>query len=602
MNQDSGDGITTYGTGHGSFRARLGEYKPLVDAALDSWDRQRFSQLMWAKDPAPWKQPEGTPEIIDRLGWLTVVDTMLGRVDELTSFAEEIKNAGFRSVVVLGMGGSSLSPEVSYKVFGAADGFPKLFVLDSTVPAAIRTLEAQIDLGSTLFIVSSKSGKTIETKSAHRHFLAKSSPERFIAITDPGSWLAGEAETKGFRRAFLNMPEIGGRYSALSYFGLVPAALIGVDIEGLLGSARRMMEACGPEVPARNNPGVALGAIVAELALRGRDKMTMLFSPRLESFGAWVEQLVAESTGKDGRGVLPVEMETPFGLESHSPDRLLVYTKLKGAGDDLGRALQRMFEFAGHPGLSIEMDNLLDLGGQYFLWEFATAVASALLGVNAFNQPDVATAKKKTQEFLDEHKAKGEFGPLTKLADDDNLILYADDETKATLDLLRVTGPYPDATPESVLHAHLQRLEPGNYIALLAFMERTPDAEIILGTIRAKLANRYKAATTIGYGPRFLHSTGQFHKGGPNNGLFIQITARDPVDVEIPGEKYTFAVLKDAQALGDFTTLREKGRRIIRIHLRRDVSAGLKSLYGITARLCGPARPSTITQEGTDRT
>jgi glucose-6-phosphate isomerase len=541
---------------------------------------------MWAKDPSPWKQPiKGQREIIKRLGWLTVADTMLGRVDELTSLAEEIRSEGIQSVVVLGMGGSSLSPEVSYEVFGSAEGFPKLFVLDSTVPAAIRTIEQQIDLESTLFIVSSKSGETIETKCAYKYFFAKSSPERFIAITDPGSWLAGEAEAKGFRRAFLNMPDIGGRYSALSYFGLVPAALIGVDVAGLLESARNMKEACGPAHPARNNPGVALGAIMAELALRGRDKMTMVFSPQLESFGAWVEQIVAESTGKEGRGILPVEIETPCGPKSHGEDRFLVYTRLKGDEDSVSHALALMFQIAGQPVVTIEIDRPIDLGGEYFRWEIATAAASAFLAVNAFDQPDVAAAKKKTQEFLDEHKARGEFRRLTKLAEDEDLILYADPETKATLDLFHANGAEARATPESMLRAHLQRTEPGNYLALMAFIERTDELDALLQAFRLLLRDICNVPTTLGYGPRFLHSTGQFHKGGPNSGLFIQITAGDPADVDIPGEDYSFAVLKDAQALGDLTALREKGRRIIRIHLGNDIHPGLKALLGILRRL-----------------
>jgi len=604
MNRDSSE--STYGSGYGSFRARLGEYQPLVDAALDSWDRQRFSELVWAKYPMPWKQPKGTPELVDRLGWLNVADTMLDRVEDLTSFAEEIRAEGITNVVVLGMGGSSLSPEVFHGVFGGVPGFPKLFVLDTTVPAAIRTLEAQIDLASTLFIVSSKSGETIETKSAYKYFFKeitrihkKKACRQFIAIADPGSWLAVEAKAKPFRRRFLNMPDVGGRYSALSYFGLVPAALIGVDIAGLLRTARKMMEACGPEVPARDNPGVALGAIMAECALRGRDKLNMVFTPPMESLGAWIEQLIAESTGKKGQGVLPIEGEFMMPANVYPDDCLFVYTKPSKKGlksfrseevpipsviDESDRRLKALAD-AGHPVVTMEIGHPLDLGGEYFRWEFASAVASAFLAVNAFNQPDVAAAKRKTREFLDEHKEKGEFRKLTRLAEDDNLTLYADDETKMTLDLIRKSGDHPDATPESMLRAHLQRIEPGNYLGVMAFIERTEEVESPLQAFRLLLRDTCNVPTTLGYGPRFLHSTGQFHKGGPNNGLFIQITAGDPEDVSIPGEDYSFAVLKDAQALGDFIALREKGRRIIRIHLRNDVLCGLVSLLDIAARI-----------------
>lgn len=583
MTSNSSD--STYGSGDGSFRARLGQYKPLVEAALDSWDRQQFSRLLWAKDPTPWKQPEGTPELVDRLGWLNVADTMLNRVEELTSFAEEIRSEGITSVVVLGMGGSSLSPEVSYEVFGSAEGFPKLFVLDSTVPAAILDIERHIDLASTLFVVSSKSGETAETLAAYRYAFRRVKTNRkgdvgsqFVAITDEGSWFADEAKAKGFRRVFLNMPEIGGRYSALSYFGLVPAGLIGMDIRGLLKSARKMMEACSDHHPARKNPGVALGAIMGECALRGRDKLYMVFSEPMESLGCWIEQLVAESTGKNGQGVLPIEGEFGFPAAVYPDDCLFVYTRLKSApSEEYDRRLETLAE-AGHPVVILDIEKPLDLGGEYFRWEMATAVASAFLSVNPFDQPNVALSKNITKRILRKYTRKGEFDGLAKLADGKNLILYADDETAAVLKDIREHGSYRSANAASMLQAHLSRLEPGDYVSVMAYLHGFPRLHEMIQAFRIHLQNVISVPTTLGYGPRLLHSTGQLHKGGRNNGLFIQITADDPTDLSIPYCRYTFGALKEAQALGDFDALRNRGRRIIRAHLGADLEAGMLEL------------------------
>lgn len=582
----TGSESITYGSRNGAFSANLGQYQEIVDAALESWDRQQFTRLIWAKDPAPWKQPAGTKELVDRLGWLTVADTMIERLDELTGFAQEIRDSAFAHVVVLGMGGSSLSPEVSHLTFGSKPGFPKLLVLDSTVPQAVLDVEAQIDLANALFVVSSKSGGTIETRSAYRYFFDKLGDGRsFAAITDPGSWLQHEAGDRGFRRVFINMPDIGGRYSALSYFGLVPAALIGVDVKGMLESAREMMEECSDQRPGPNNPGVALGAIMAECAMRGRDKMTLLFSPEIESLGCWVEQLVAESTGKNGRGVLPVEGEPVGPSEMYGADRLFVYTKLKGAKDDSLDVKADALADAGHPLVTIDIENPTHIGQEYFRWEMATAVASALLAVNAFDQKNVGSSKKITGELIKEYEQKNALPAQTKLADNGILAAYADDETGFILDEIRQNGSYENASVEAVLDAHLRRFEPGNYVALMAFTRRTAEAEVALKTIRSALADHLKAAVTVGYGPRFLHSTGQFHKGGPNTGLFIQITADDLKDVPIPGEVYSFGALKDAQAMGDFISLREKGCRVLRIHLGADLKKGMNALVGIILSL-----------------
>lgn len=618
MNQSS-DKIT-YGAVAGAFEAILGEYQPLVDAALEAWDRQQFTELLWAKDPTPWKQPVGTPEITDRLGWLDVVDTMLNRLDELAEPVpiQERRDQDMCWVVVLGMGGSSLSPEVSIRTFGWQWGYPGLLVLDSTDPGAVMDIVGDtLGCNNALFVVSSKSGGTIETMSAFKFFYDQwfgddvEPGTHFIAITDPGTSLQKLAKEKGFRKTFTNMPDIGGRYSALSYFGLVPAALIGVDVKAMLESARKMMEACGDQHPAPCNPGVALGAIMAECAMRGRDKMTLLFSPEISSFGYWVEQLVAESTGKNGQGVLPVEGEEIGVPEDYSSDRLFVYTKLKNTGHDLGDALEEdgpcsierykraksagdenidakvdALEAAGHPVVRIEIEDKLDLGQEYFRWEFATAVASAFLGVNAFDQPDVASSKKITGEIIDKYKQTKKLPAQTKLAEDGTLTVYADDATAEVLNRIRENGPYAETTVESVLDAHLRQFEPGDYIALMSFTRRY-DEDDLLQAIRVQLRDKFQAATTVGYGPRFLHSTGQFHKGGPNTGLFIQFTLDEVGNSDIPGEEYSFYTLEQAQALGDYVSLRDKGRRVIRVHMPGDERQGLEEVLKIVTRICG---------------
>lgn len=512
--------------------AELGQYADRVKRTLDILDKQDFSRRLWEKDASLWRQDEsGSQEIRDRLGWLNIVSRISRQADAIIEFAEGIKRAGYKHAVLMGMGGSSLCPEVSRLTFGVKPGYPDLVVLDSTVPETILKIEKQINLAETLFIVSTKSGTTVETMSAYRYFREKAEGNQFVAITDPDTPLEEEVHGVGFRGMFLNPPDIGGRYSALSYFGLVPAAIIGTDIKLLLDRAASMVKLCGPKVRPSENTGVILGAIIAELALLGRDKLTLSFSPEIKSFGGWVEQLVAESTGKHGLGILPVDGDY------YGDDALTVYMRLK----DEAQASENQ------PHVELVLDDIYDLGKEYFRWEIATAVAGALLGVNAFDQPNVQESKDRTNDILD-----GSLSPTPHSA---------------------LSTPH--------LPAFLEQYQPGNYFALMAFLDKSNVVDAVLRQIQNSIQKKCQAPVTLGYGPRFLHSTGQFHKGRPNNGLFIQFTADDPVDVPIPGADYTFSALKEAQAAGDGIALQSKGRPFIRFHLGSDPVGSLKRLLDL---------------------
>jgi len=565
---------------------RLGGCESRVARTLDALSRQAFSARLWEKDASLWRQgPEGDKVISNRLGWLNVVEPTQERADEIVQFAEEVKRAGFTHAVLIGMGGSSLSPEVSRLTFGVREGYPDLMVLDSTVPAAVLETDRKIDPARTLFIVSTKSGTTVETLSAYRYFYKKAEAgkpgragENFVAITDPGTPLEKEARDKRFRRAFLNFPDIGGRYSALSYFGLAPAAVIGVDIERLLDRASAMAERCSANAPLSENLGVALGAAIAELAMLGRDKLTLVLSPGIGSFGSWVEQLTAESTGKLGRGIVPVDGESIAEPERYGDDRLFVYLRLDGSRDRELDAKVRALEEAGHPVIRIGLDDIYDLGKEYFRWEIATAVASALLGVNAFDEPNVKESKDNTSRLLGEFQEKGRLPEETPILEEAGIKLYCDHRMKAALDKLQSSRADTGGSLLSYVTAYLDLFQPGNYFALMAFLQRTPAVDCIFQCMRGCLRDAFNAATTLGYGPRFLHSTGQLHKGGPNTGIFIQFTADDAEDAPIPGQMYGFSTLKQAQALGDAIALRDKGRPLIRLHLGGDIEGGLNRL------------------------
>jgi len=527
-----------------------------VEATLDELRRNRIVERIWQKDHTVWK-PDPL-EIDNRLGWLDVAHDMRQRAGELAAFADEIRAAGVKHVVLLGMGGSSLCPEVLRATFGAQRGYPKLVVLDSTVPGWVRRVAQSIDPERSLFIVSSKSGGTIEVLSFFKYFWALTEKrvrgllrtgERFVAITDPGTRLELLAAQHGFRRAFINPPDIGGRYSALSYFGLAPAALAGIDLAALLDRATAMTEACRTEAHA--NPAAWLGAAMGMLAKSGRDKLCLIASPSIAAFGLWAEQLIAESTGKDGKGITPVALEPFAPPDAYSGDRLFV--ALRVAGDD-NRALDRHLaglKAAGHPLIALDLRDRYDLGAEFFRWEMATAIAGHVLGIHPFDQPNVQESKDITQRMLDRHKSNG---ALPRPAQ-------------------------PPLTPQAArLPEFLENARAGDYVALMAYLDDSPDVAAALAELRLALLNRYRLANTLGYGPRFLHSTGQLHKGGTNNGLFVQLTSRLGRDVPIPGELFSFSVLAEAQAAGDLDALRAHQRRAIRVELGSRPAAGIRLL------------------------
>ncbi|MBL8058690.1 MAG: bifunctional transaldolase/phosoglucose isomerase [Anaerolineales bacterium] len=539
---------------------QLGAAEKAFQKALALLDADQVGRRLWQKDPTLWKadDPAHQAEIKIRLGWLDMPAQMAAHVTELTTFAGEVKRAGFTHAVLCGMGGSSLAPEVLRAALGVAKGYLDLAVLDSTDPAAVLSADARSDHNRTLYIISSKSGGTAEINAFFKYFWNRVTQvkgaragENFIAITDPGTALEALAKERGFRRTFLNPPEIGGRYSVLSYFGLVPAALMGLDVAKLLERARQMAAACGPNIPAARNPALRLGAALGVLAEARRDKATFLMAERIATFGYWVEQLIAESTGKDGRGILPVEGEALGKPRVYGADRVFVSLRL-GKKDPAGPALKALAR-AGHPVIELELADPYDLGGEFLRWEIATAVAGWVLGIDPFDQPDVESAKRNTRALLAEYAQSG--------------ALSAAGERLA-----------PDAAK---VGKHLRSVKRGGYVALMAYLERTPRREKLLRALQAELRDATGAAVTVGYGPRFLHSTGQLHKGGAAGGVFVQLLGDDPIDAPIHGEKHTFSVLKTAQALGDYQALTAAGRRVIRVDLDDQVERGLQKLRDV---------------------
>jgi glucose-6-phosphate isomerase/transaldolase/glucose-6-phosphate isomerase len=509
-----------------------------VEETLDRLARERTIERIWAKDPAVWGK--GPAEVVDRLGWLTLAETMAPRLEELRGFAEELRAEGVATVVLLGMGGSSLGAEVLRTALGAAPGHPRLAVLDSTVPGWVLAVRRDLDPARTLFLVSSKSGTTAEVSALCRYFWReveaavgeREAGRRFAAITDPGTPLARLAAERGFRRAFENPPDVGGRFSVLSYFGLVPAALLGVSLDKLLMRAMSMARESSPGTPPAASPALRLGAVLGAAAAAGRDKLTLLASPVLESFGLWAEQLVAESTGKEGRGILPIAGEPWADPETYRHDRLFVALRLAGDNNAaLDRQIERL-EGASHPVVTLGLTDLFDLGAEFFRWQMATAVAGHLLGVHPFDQPDVDAAKVKTREALAE---------------------------------LARRGALPEIDPGPPLDRALADDEP-SYLALMAYLPRSRGLEAAVASLRRRLLAGRGLATTFGYAPRLLHSTGQFHKGGFRGGLHVQLLSRSAApEPPIPGEAYGFGTLAAAQALGDAQALRERGRRCLRI-------------------------------------
>ena len=566
---------------HQRLSASLGKYSEAVAAAIKEADKGDVVRKIWRKDAALWKEDPAHQKIIkNALGWLTVPDMMIGVEDDLIAFSDRTRGLRqFKHVMLCGMGGSSLCPEVFRQTFGHQEGYPELLVLDSTDPDAFCDIADQIDITKCLFIISSKSGTTTEPLVFYKYWYdqvskRKENPgECFVAITDPGTLMEKMATEDKFRRIFLNPADIGGRYSALSYFGMVPASLMGLDIRKLLDRAERIVHSCASVVPAGDNPGARLGAIMGECAKGGRDKLTIIADPTIASLGLWIEQLLAESTGKEGKGIIPVAGE-PLGAPAvYGDDRLFVSISV-GKPDGDTEVKLKALEAAGHPVVYRTLTDLYDIGEEFFLWEFATAFAGYRLGINPFDQPNVQESKDATKELLEKFAAEGKLNEQPQLVTDGTLTIRADEKTVAVL---------PSSSVLDAIRAHLARAGAGDYIAILDYIEETPENEAIIQAMRTHLRDATRCATTTGYGPRFLHSTGQLHKGGPDTGVFIQVTAPDKTDLPIPNQPYTFSILKQAQALGDFRSLASRGRRAIRVDLGADTTAGLQRLHDVIA-------------------
>ena len=552
-----------------------------VSEVTEEWRRQGNIRKLWQRDKALWTNADE-----DRwLGWLDSAGDK--ETASYTAFAQEIKRDGFKDAVLLGMGGSSLGPEVLGATYGQKPGWPRLRILDSTVPAQIEALDATLDIGKTLFIVSSKSGGTTEPNVLADYFFkrvadavgADKAGPHFIAITDPGSSLQRRAETQKFRHIFYGVPSIGGRYSVLSPFGLVPAAIAGIDVAALIRATRTMMRSCGPDVPPAQNPGVALGIALGAATLRGRDKVTIFASPSLSSFGAWGEQLFAESTGKHGKGLIPINGEPLGRPEVYGDDRCFIDLALEAEADEAHEAKLKALEKAGHPVIRIVQSSLDHIGQEFFRFEIATAVAGAVIGINPFDQPDVEASKIKTRELTEAFEKSGELPRERPICSDAALAVFTD---QSNAEALRKAGA--DGSVDSWLKAHFSRLGAGDYVAILAYLARDEENAAHLQPWRLALRDRRHVATCLEFGPRFLHSTGQAYKGGPDSGVFIQITSDDAKDLAIPGHRASFGVIKTAQARGDFDVLLDRGRRALRIHLNGDLKSGLVALEAAIQR------------------
>jgi transaldolase/glucose-6-phosphate isomerase len=545
-----------------------------VKAALEDWRKEGKVRRLWSGDASLWTKTDEA----QWTGWLGVVDEQIKDVAKLEALAADVKNAGFSDAMVLGMGGSSLGPEVLAETFGSKPGFPKLHVLDSTDPAQIKTFETKVDLKKTLFLVSSKSGTTLEPNIFKQYFFERTKEaiggdpaKHFVAITDPGSALDKLAQAEGFRHIYYGLPSIGGRYSVMSNFGMVPAAAIGVDLKAFFASTAEMARSCAPSAPPAENPGVILGAILGTCQRQGRDKVTIIASEGIADFGAWLEQLLAESTGKLGKGIVPVDGE-PLGPPAiYGDDRLFAYVRLAADKDAEQEKAVAALEAAGQAVVRITVNDKMQLGQEFFRWEMATAVAGSVIGIDPFDQPDVEAQKIETRKLTAEYEQTGKLPPEEPFFAADGIELYADPRNAGELK--------PKATSlVAALRAHLDRVHAGDYVGTLAYIERNPAHIIALEKLRTLIRDKKKVATCLGFGPRFLHSTGQVYKGGPNSGVILQITCSDAQDLPVPGQKYTFGVVKAAQARGDLGVLAERGRRVLRVHLAQGVEPGLTAL------------------------
>ena len=550
------------------------ELHAAVNASLEDWRSNNKVARLWQKDASLWSNTDEN----HWLGWLTIADEQFAKLASFKQLAADVKKARFKHLLLLGMGGSSLCPEVLRMTFGKIAGFPELHVLDSTDPVQIKALEKKLDLKKTLCIVSSKSGSTLEPNIFKQYFFARVKKavgeklvgSRFIAVTDPGSKMQQVAESDHFWKIFTGVPSIGGRYSALSNFGMVPAAAMGMDLAKFLKSTLEMTKACGAGTAPDKNPGVLLGTILGVAANHGRDKITIITSPGIFDLGAWLEQLIAESTGKIGKGIIPVDREKLAKPAFYGNDRVFAYLTLAGKTNKAQDAAVSALEKAGQPVIRITLSNTYTLGQEFFRWEIATAVAGSIIGIDAFNQPDVEASKIETRKLTSEYETNGSLPPESPFFTSREAKLFADPKNTAAL-----SGGKSLA---EVLKAHLSRIGAGDYFAVLGYIPMNAENEAALQSIRISVRDSKKVATCLGFGPRFLHSTGQAYKGGPNSGVFLQITCDDASDLPVPGQKYTFGIVKAAQARGDFAVLAERGRRALRVHLGKNLKSGLRAL------------------------
>ncbi|KXK05299.1 MAG: glucose-6-phosphate isomerase [Acidobacteria bacterium OLB17] len=544
-----------------------------VGQETDSWNNEQKIDRIWRSDASVWQNEDEA----NWLGWLDIVQEELARISEYNAFADDVRNAGFRNILLMGMGGSSLCPEVLGITFGKTN----FHILDSTVPARIRAIEGLIDIDNTLFIVASKSGSTLEPNCFLQYFFdvvekrkgVGNAGKQFVAITDPGSKLEKLANDAGFRYIFSGTPSIGGRFSALSAFGLTAAASMGIDVAAFLDHSAAMTDACRASEVAEN-PGAQLGVLLGVCQRNGRDKLTLVLAPEFYDLGAWLEQLIAESTGKNGIAIIPVDREPVEEAGVYGADRIFAFI---GPNDDANLdARFAEISATGHPAVRIGIDSPDLLGQEFFRWEFATAVAGSIMGINPFNQPDVESAKVEARKLTDRYEQEGKLPAESPFFSGDGFAFFAPDEHAG-----RLSSSVTEITAASLLAAHLDTIGKGDYFALLAFIEMSSGNARHLEAIREKVLRRTHAATCLGFGPRFLHSTGQAYKGGGSNGVFLQITADDAVDISVPGQKYTFGVVKAAQARGDFQVLADRGRRVLRIHLGGNVAVELERLFAM---------------------
>ena len=549
------------------------EVREGVDRLASDWTAGGHVGRLWSRDAALWTGGD-EPRW---LGWLDIAGTQLEHLGPLQTLQQDITHGPFDHAVLLGMGGSSLCPDVLRQSFGRVAGAPDVRVLDSTDPAQVRSVERRIDLRRTLFIVSSKSGTTLEPTLLYRYFRHRvqsvtgedKAGAQFIAVTDPESQLEQDAVAGEFRQVFHGVPDIGGRYSALSHFGMVPAAVMGLDVECLLSRAAAVRARCTTSMPLTDNPGVMLGLTLGAAVRTGRDKVTFVVSPGIRELGAWLEQLLAESTGKRATGVIPVDGESVGAPEVYGGDRLFVYLRDASAPDTAQDEAVAGLADAGLPVVRFSLADRYDLGGEFFRWEFATAVVGAVLGVNPFDQPDVEASKIETRRLTDAFEAKGALPPEAPLAQDEQLELYADPANA------RVLGRGDGTSVDQLIARHCARVGERDYLAILAYVEMSPAHRMPLQRLRHTIRDTRRVASCVGFGPRFLHSTGQVYKGGPNSGVFLQITYRDAADLAVPGRRYSFGVVKAAQARGDLEVLAARGRRVLRVHVVGDLLEGL---------------------------